>query len=83
MVASMEIWNDITAKGCTLNQVKEAGQQELNDSEKISPCSKHFQYIATMSSFKDEYFRKTISDEIQENPNRSWKAFTSLSLDSV
>jgi len=55
----------------------------MNDIKGILACSEHFRYIANMTSFKDVYFRQTIRDEIQVNPDISWKAFMSLSLDSV
>jgi hypothetical protein len=58
-------------------------EQQINDTEKISVCLEHFQYIATMTSFKDLRFRDTIWKDILHNPDNSWKAFKSLSPESV
>jgi hypothetical protein len=58
-------------------------EQQINDAKKISPCSEHFRYIATMTSFKDLHFRHTIWKDLVENPVNSWEAFNSLSPDLV
>jgi hypothetical protein len=83
-LAPLGMRNDSTPPGSTELQltVKNVEEEQIND-KKISTCAKHFKHIATMTSFKDSYFRKTIRDEIQDNPDNSWKAFMSLSLDSV
>jgi hypothetical protein len=84
-LASLGFRNDSTHPGSSKPQlpVKKAEKQQTDDIIKTSACSEHFLYIATMSSFKDLYFRKTIRDAIQENPDNSWNAFLSLSLNSV
>lgn len=50
-----------------------------SDTERTSVYSEHFKYIATMTSFRDTHFKKTIRKDLLSNPDESWKAFTSLS----
>jgi len=56
---------------------------EINNEREISNCAEHFQYISTMSSFKDSHFKHTVWKELVNNPHNSWKAFMSLTEVSV
>jgi hypothetical protein len=55
-------------------------EKEILDMKKISAM---FEYISTMTSFKDEYFKKVIRNELLNDPDNSWKAFKSLTTASV
>jgi len=66
-----------------VKKIESLEEQQINDAKKISACSQHFRYIATMTSFKDLHFRSTIWKDILDNPDNSWKAFNSLSPDLV
>lgn len=76
--------NDNTSSGSTEHQgLVKGAEQQTDISQKISACAKHFQYIATLSSFEDENFKNTIQKELQDNPDISWRALMSLSVDLV
>jgi hypothetical protein len=62
--------------------LKKAEVNQTSDTTKKSACAEHFRYIANMSSFSDSRF-KDIAKDILKNPEDSWKAFISLSKDSV
>jgi hypothetical protein len=57
-------------------------QEQIND-RNPSACSEHFRYLITMPSFEDFHFKKIIQEELQVDPNKSWKGFMALPIDLV
>jgi hypothetical protein len=58
-------------------------KKEILDRKDPSAYSKHFQYISTMISLKDPYFKNVIRNELLNDPDISWEAFESLTTASV
>lgn len=64
----------------TQSAVPNTETTEVNDT---SAYSEHFKYISTMVSIGDSYFRRTIRKDLMKNQQVTWKAFDSLSPESV
>jgi hypothetical protein len=47
--------------------------------EELAKYASHFEYISTMASFDDSFFKCTIRKDLLRDRHASWTAFTSLS----
>jgi hypothetical protein len=61
-------------KGTMGNKDKIKGGDEL---------SRHFEYISTMGSFDDSFFKNTVRKDLMKDRKATWAAFRTLSPQSV
>jgi hypothetical protein len=59
-------------KGATVNEDRIKGDE-------LTKYASHFEYISTMTSFDDSFFKSTIRKDLLKDRHVSWKAFKSLS----
>jgi hypothetical protein len=47
--------------------------------DELAKYASHFEYISTMASFEDAFFKSTIRKDLLKDRHASWTAFTTLS----
>ena len=62
-----------TRKDIALNEDK------IKEDNRVAEYASHFEYISTMASFEDPFFKSTIRKDLLKDRHVSWTAFTSLS----
>lgn len=65
------------------SQAQPPATKPTENAEKISACTEYFEYIASMPSLEDSYFKHTIRKELMMNQKAALSAFNKLPLESV
>jgi hypothetical protein len=47
--------------------------------DELAKYASHFEYISTMASFNDSFFKSSIRKDLLKDRHASWNAFKSLS----
>jgi hypothetical protein len=54
-------------------------QDKIKGNDELAKYASHFEYISTMASFEDSFFKSTIRKDLLKDRHMSWTAFTRLS----
>lgn len=55
------------------------GSKDKTKGDKMSELARHFEYISTMASFEDSFFKNTARKDLLKDRHETWAAFKTLS----
>lgn len=58
--------------------IKKLNEDKMKRDE-LAKYASHFEYISTMASFNDSFFKSSIRKDLLKDRHASWNAFKSLS----
>jgi hypothetical protein len=54
------------------------GNEDKTKGDELSECARHFEYISTMASFDDSFFKRSIRKDLMKDRQVTWTAFKTL-----
>jgi hypothetical protein len=63
-----------------MSMIEKQNKNKIKRDDKPAIYASHFEYISTMASFKDSFFKETIRKDLLKDRHMTWTAFASLLL---
>jgi hypothetical protein len=59
--------------------IEKQNEDKIKKDDEPAIYASHFEYISTMASFEDSFFKETIRKDLLKDRHVTWTAFASLS----